>query len=886
MNIHTLGPMAATSLPYRPRDGQWRSAILCKLTHQLLPGQTSLAPTPEPITPEDLVPIKPHVDVLLLGTAYAPRGAPARSIPVRLIVGELDKSLEACCPRKLTADGVPQDGALVKSVPLRWELAAGGPGTTNPVGISQDISPAFGDRVLPQIQPLGWFSPDPGDPIPTVGFGPIPASWPSRLERLQNLGDRARAILAGDFLHEALGNSFDLLFFQAAPPDQQLEALRPDERIVLENLLPNLPRLVTSLSGIQPRAFLQGDAGELVAIPLKADTLCIDADRGLCTVTYRGHVEQTTPNEAHTVFIALEELGHALGVKELEARLVALGALAPKTPRRPLAEPVASFDPDATTEINSANLRPALPFQKREKSPPAANVDDGDDEPLTAVRNVAGLRAELGHAAALTGPAETSPEDTPPNLIHSAALVRSPVLPFVNSQASPQAPPQAPRLAPPPAPPMPTGPLPPAPSFGPPPTNLRQSSTGLPAWVVQPNPAAPPQPPESVWAMRSAPVGPTASAPPSLPTPPHAPAAQAAAAPLPAPWDQRRTGANPAVTPPAPSSSPGLSPPQAAPKHDESAPQNLSAAGYAGALAASNAAASREEVAAKEATAQADAASREPGERYAGKPIELIWYDASFVARMRKHPQWGPMFKPPPKPSAPERGKPPPPPPSAEAIEEAQRADLFQIVSRCNPSSQGELTPSHGDSDSSDAPLDLIAGILSFPLDEIELLKATAAAAAPLAANDKKLKEVLDLVDGVLKMPLEGAPEVTTSFVQRVRDAWLSANRMLPPDYIVTHSERMLLNQRQYQKRELLDQEWVRALFSFSSSAEGSASAVPAYVPAKLSKRLPLFRQFSARLIVEVLPQQDMYESSPIALRVVALARLLDGAAQPSKPRS
>jgi hypothetical protein len=37
--------------------------------------------------------------------------------------------------------------------------------------------------------------------------------------------------------------------------------------------------------------------------------------------------------------------------------------------------------------------------------------------------------------------------------------------------------------------------------------------------------------------------------------------------------------------------------------------------------------------------------------------------------------------------------------------------------------------------------------------------------------------------------------------------------------------------------------------------------------------RLPLFRHFPARLLAEVIPQQDQAEASPVALRVTALAR-------------
>jgi hypothetical protein len=307
--------------------------------------------------------------------------------------------------------------------------------------------------------------------------------------------------------------------------------------------------------------------------------------------------------------------------------------------------------------------------------------------------------------------------------------------------------------------------------------------------------------------------------------------------------------------------------------------RNLSKASYEGVLAASNAAAARGPTleSAGKSPGAAKKAEPEKQARSPGESIELIWYESSFVARMRKHPAWAPMFRPPPKPQTPQRGQPPPPPPSPEAAEEATKADVFSVLSRGEPGSAQDLVPGRpdeGNDGDGHAALYLLAGTIAFPFDEIEVLKATVAAASPLATSDKKLKEVLDMVDEVMKMPLQGAPEVVQSFTLRVRDAWTSANRLLPPDYLVVHTDRMLLNQRHYQKRELLDDEWIRALFT----ASGEGAAIPAYVPSKLAKRLPLFRQFPARIVVEALPQQDQYEMHPIALRVAALARVLGAA--------
>jgi hypothetical protein len=44
-------------------------------------------------------------------------------------------------------------------------------------------------------------------------------------------------------------------------------------------------------------------------------------------------------------------------------------------------------------------------------------------------------------------------------------------------------------------------------------------------------------------------------------------------------------------------------------------------------------------------------------------------------------------------------------------------------------------------------------------------------------------------------------------------------------------------------------------------------------MPDALAQKLPLYLRFKARLIVEIHPQLDQYETSPMGLRVIALAR-------------
>lgn len=51
-------------------------------------------------------------------------------------------------------------------------------------------------------------------------------------------------------------------------------------------------------------------------------------------------------------------------------------------------------------------------------------------------------------------------------------------------------------------------------------------------------------------------------------------------------------------------------------------------------------------------------------------------------------------------------------------------------------------------------------------------------------------------------------------------------------------------------------------------------------LPAALAKQLPLFHRFPARLLAEAFPQQDQLDPGPVALRVVALGRVVAGRAR------
>jgi hypothetical protein len=203
MDVLVQPPFTAGSITWQEQPDQWTLTVVCKATYALAPGISPLAAAPEAINesdnhwdddlerslyaPSDLAPRKPRPEVLLVGSAHAPRGEEARSLEARLVVGALDKSIEVFAPRTRMSDGAVREGVPWTRMPLRYERAAGGAGTWNPVGMGAESVDRHGRTSLPNLQPPGLGAAGPHEVIPPVGFGPIAPRWSLRRDRL---GDR------------------------------------------------------------------------------------------------------------------------------------------------------------------------------------------------------------------------------------------------------------------------------------------------------------------------------------------------------------------------------------------------------------------------------------------------------------------------------------------------------------------------------------------------------------------------------------------------------------------------------------------------------------------------------------------------------------------------
>jgi hypothetical protein len=334
MDVVSACPLRVASLAWQARTSTWVLTVVCKATYRLEQGVSPLAaeqehpndddnhwdddPRKSVYAPSDLAPFKTRSEVLLVGNAFAPGGAPVASLSARLRVGEMDKTIAVYGDRAWTMDGRLREPATFARMPLRYERAAGGPDTENPVGMRPDAANAYGEVALPNLWPPDRAPQHRGELVPAIAFAPIAPSWPARRDRL---GPLARSFSVRDLSRAALPLDVDPVYFSSAPRDQQLAEIRADESFLLENLHPRFPRLGTKLPGIAPRAYVERRGTAPQEVTLRGDTLWIDTDRSIVTVTFRGQVPLSAAAEPGRVIVGMERSGQRLAWNDLVQQL-------------------------------------------------------------------------------------------------------------------------------------------------------------------------------------------------------------------------------------------------------------------------------------------------------------------------------------------------------------------------------------------------------------------------------------------------------------------------------------------------------------------------------------------------------------------------------------
>jgi hypothetical protein len=246
----------------------------------------------------DFAPRKVRCDVLLNGSAYAPRGKPVTRVIVELEIGGWSKSFAVVGDRVwFTAGGVrattPQSFTVM---PISYDVAFGGfddrhedPAEhaaylTNPSGRGFHkhlIGEWLEGSRLPNTEEIDAAVTSPDGVYSPMAFGPIGRHWQPRYPHAGTYDQK--------WLDEQcpfLPVDFDEQYYQCAPPDQQLPFPLGEQRVALRNLTPDgerefiLPHLAAPVH-VFPK---NGEREDLTAF---ADTVLIEPDLERVTMTWR-----------------------------------------------------------------------------------------------------------------------------------------------------------------------------------------------------------------------------------------------------------------------------------------------------------------------------------------------------------------------------------------------------------------------------------------------------------------------------------------------------------------------------------------------------------------------------------------------------------------------
>jgi len=324
-------------------------------------------PKKGPAYATDFIPYKPRADFAVIGTAHRPAGEPIASFPVRVTVGPVRKEVVVIGPRTWGPQSFfgrpqPSDPGPAESVPLLYSEAWGGPQSRlNPIGKGPD------GPDVPRLEP-GPFDPHRSyrqDPDPSA-FGPIPADWPFRQERV---GTYSREWAATRWPWLPL--DFDWSHYNATAPDQWFDGyLRGDEKLEFENMHPAHPVYRSQLPGVRPRLFLEQlvrKLSEEIAfreVPLDLDTLWVDMDKEQLVLVWRGRapVLSTKLKDVKNLLVLLEPLdAPARSLADFEAILQQ--QISPPPPPAP---PVTA--PQSAEEAEAAQAKIAAAKQRAEEA--------------------------------------------------------------------------------------------------------------------------------------------------------------------------------------------------------------------------------------------------------------------------------------------------------------------------------------------------------------------------------------------------------------------------------------------------------------------------------------------------------------------------------------
>ena len=248
----------------------------------------------------DIVPFKPATDILLEGSAHAPRGKKARVLDTILKVGSKTKKVRVFGNRKWVYSGMMIPEYISKPEPFNIipltsnrafggiDVRGGGYCNENITGtgfFSKKSKKAVNNTPLPNIEHPGMLIKKCMDHPKPTGYGVYARSWAPRLGYAGTYDEKWRKNQSPN-----LPDDFDYRFYNAAYPDLQVNGfLKGNEDIELLNLSPHGP-IKFDLPGFQLSAevhFNDEKIPEKLSQTMQLDTLCLIPDNSLLYMVWR-----------------------------------------------------------------------------------------------------------------------------------------------------------------------------------------------------------------------------------------------------------------------------------------------------------------------------------------------------------------------------------------------------------------------------------------------------------------------------------------------------------------------------------------------------------------------------------------------------------------------
>lgn len=273
----------------------------------------------------------------------------------------------------------------------------------------------------------------------------------------------------------------------------------------------------------------------------------------------------------------------------------------------------------------------------------------------------------------------------------------------------------------------------------------------------------------------------------------------------------------------------------------------------------------------------AEALARSPNLEYkpaSSDPLVLLYLERPSIFRIVRKPVWQKIIDTmEDEPIDPEADD---PALSSDPVEIQQEAQTYAILKQSHivgiPTAEAALAVAMAKKGRFAPPLEVFEGELEPIFDDVEYLRALVATLTPLAKNDEKLEQSLQVSSQVLQAAgtTNVAPLARRQRLE-LKTAYQAGKRAAFFEEIETLVSRGILEQKKYRLQTILGREHLCAWLHIA----GHEKPELVYLPSGAAPFLPLSRRFLARMIAEIHIPQDDDEMQSMVIRCLALSKVV-----------